>query len=204
MREVYKTYFEDRFQKYGEDVRTLWGNEKAQLDRFAVLSKIGNLQEKSILDVGCGFGDLFGYLRSNRIRLTDYLGIDFVEEIISVARIHYPEARFSRQDLAEVPENELFDYVFASGIFFMKGPAWEEYTLKTLQMMYLRARIGLAANFLSRFSGKRDANSQYLDPGELLSLVTNEITTICELRHSYRSNDFTIFLYKDWQDRDRP
>jgi SAM-dependent methyltransferase len=203
MRDSYKKYFEERFLKYGQDVRTFWGNEKAQLDRFAVLCKIGNLEGKSILDIGCGFGDLLGYLRANRIRPSSYLGIDCVEQIISVAQTRYPDARFFSSDVSDLPEHELFDYVFASGIFFLSDPAWVEYTLKTLRTMYFRARIAVAANFLSCFGGKQDAGSQYLNPGDFLSLVMNEVTPTTELRHSYRANDFTIFFYKDWQDGGR-
>ena len=55
-------YFTGLAEKYGNDVRTLnWGSKASQKGRFAVLEKIGNLNKKSVLDVGCGLGDFYGW-----------------------------------------------------------------------------------------------------------------------------------------------
>jgi len=54
--EVYSRLVEE----YGDDPRSShWTNIDSQLFRFNQLCKIANLNGKSILDIGCGIGDLY-------------------------------------------------------------------------------------------------------------------------------------------------
>jgi len=61
-----------------------WISDHTQKTRFKVLSEIGDLNNKSILDVGCGFGDLYQYL-SNRFHGFLYTGIDVTSLMIETA-----------------------------------------------------------------------------------------------------------------------
>jgi SAM-dependent methyltransferase len=198
--EEYRRYFHNRFVANGEDVRTLWGSRQSQEQRFAILMRIGGLDGSCILDVGCGFGDLFGYLRSHDVKPLRYLGADCVEEIVAVAKRRYPEASFTTSATFDLPEThgfDQFDYVFGSGIFFLKSPNWEHYAIAMIRRMYALARVAVGVNFLSRFSRHPDEVSQYSDPGSVLSLLMDHVTPNVELIHSYRPNDFTVFLYKE-------
>jgi trans-aconitate methyltransferase len=201
MRPEYQQYFSERFKEHGADVHTLWGSELSQRERFAVLCEVGDLGGSSVLDVGCGFGDLLGFVNSRGIQLAEYLGVDCVEDILAVARQRYRQGRFENKDVAALPDGASFDYVFGSGIFFLEGEQWHAHIIGTIRQMYARARVAVAVNFLSRFSTNRDAHSHYVDPGELLTALMDEITPIAELRHSYRSNDLTVFLYREWRHR---
>ena len=39
-----------------------WRGEESQVKRFEVLSTVGDLNGCSLLDLGCGYGDLKGYM----------------------------------------------------------------------------------------------------------------------------------------------
>jgi len=67
----YKSYFSKRYEEFGDSVKTLWGGEESQKQRFDVLLSIGDLNGKSVLDVGCGFGDLYGYLRQRKVDISE-------------------------------------------------------------------------------------------------------------------------------------
>ena len=57
------------YKRYGNSFKSLdWGSKEKQMLRFKILSKIGNLNKKKILDVGCGFGDFNLWLKKKRIR----------------------------------------------------------------------------------------------------------------------------------------
>ena len=57
--------YEDRFEKYGNDVKTVgWGSIEDQNLRFDMLFRGININNKSILDLGCGLGDLVNYLNN--------------------------------------------------------------------------------------------------------------------------------------------
>ena len=58
-------FYEARLDEFGYDVRSVgWGNKGSQDLRFKILSDIGDLTNNSVCDLGCGFGDLYLYLKS--------------------------------------------------------------------------------------------------------------------------------------------
>ena len=195
MRERNRQYYASRFQKYGDDVKSLWGSKESQEVRFSVLCRIGELAGATILDVGCGFGDFYGYLAKRRVILGDYLGIDCVEDMLAVARKRHPDARFENWDLSEVADSMKLDWVFGSGLFTLTGSEWSEYLVQTVRKMFSLAKRGVGVNFLSSLTGRPDGFSHYTHPAETLQLLTSEICTSFELIHSYRPNDYTVFLY---------
>lgn len=199
LRNEYQDYFAERYRRHGADVRTLWGSEASQLSRFRTLCEVGDLRNAAILDVGCGFGDLFGFLTRSEVPLADYLGLDCVDSILSEARRRYPQARFEARDVLEMEGEADFDFVFGSGIFFLDSPDWRNHLVRMTRAMLRHARRGVAVNFLSRHSSNRDGSSFYADPAETLGILMQDVTITAALRHTYRSNDFTVFLYRDWQ-----
>ena len=51
-----------RLIKHGCSPKTLgWSGKKQQIKRFEKFNSILNFQNKSILDIGCGFGDFYSY-----------------------------------------------------------------------------------------------------------------------------------------------
>src|SRR5690349_642730 len=68
-----------------------------QRDRFAQLTRIGDLHGHSLVDVGCGVGDFYAYLREH-VEPLDYLGVDLMPEMAQRAGERYPEARFTAAD----------------------------------------------------------------------------------------------------------
>ena len=54
--------YSENLQKYGYSPKTLEWFKNRQDIRFKALSEMGDLNNCSILDVGCGFGDLYGFL----------------------------------------------------------------------------------------------------------------------------------------------
>src|SRR3989339_2012946 len=62
---VFIRRYRARYQQHGYSPVSLgWGKGGRQHLRFSVLAGIGIGKEDSVLDIGCGFGDLFGYLKS--------------------------------------------------------------------------------------------------------------------------------------------
>ena len=78
--------YTQRLRKLGEDVKTLgWGSTDQQLYRFHNFTNSIDLTNKSILDIGCGFGDLFGHLQRERVPFSRYTGWDINSEFVAIA-----------------------------------------------------------------------------------------------------------------------
>lgn len=196
-RDHYVAHFRERLERYGEDVRVLWNSAASQRERFEVLVGVANLRGKSVLDVGCGFGDLVPYLRERGIVVARYRGIDVVPEMVAIARRRYPDMDFACADLNnEAAEEPPCDVVLGSGLFFLPHPDWHRYMTASVERMYAHCREAVAVNFLSVHSPRPDEQSIYAEPAEVLRGLQAAITPRVVLRHDYRLNDFTVYLYR--------
>lgn len=196
LQEKYNLHFQERYKEFGENIKTLWGGVESQRQRFDVLLTIGNMSGKSILDVGCGFGDLYDEIRRRKYKSFKYTGLDINQAIIEVAKNRYPNISFQYRDILKDNKIARYDYAVASGIFFLPDERWESYMIQMVNRMFSISKIGVGVNFLSSFSTKKDGFSYYAHPSFILSMIMKNITSKTVLKHDYRLNDFTIFLYK--------
>jgi SAM-dependent methyltransferase len=183
---------------YGKDIKTLgYGSVESQESRLRVISEIGDLNNKSILDVGCGFGDLYTFLHKQGIHPKRYLGIDINSELLDVARERLPGVEFELAAILDFEPIENFDFVVACGIFGLETPHWQRLLEEQLRKLFDLCKIGIAVNFLSYYTtwGKA-ANSHYARPEDTLKFVLNNLSKQVVLRHDYIPNDFTIYMYK--------
>lgn len=190
-------WYEDKVRRYGYDHRGLgFRNRSSQEKRFEALLRLGEFAGRRVLDVGCGFGDLLEFLHARGVRPV-YTGIDVCEPMIRRCRERYPAGagRFLVADVLDYRPDEPYDFVVASGIFGLDAPGARERIRPTMQRMFEWARVGVAANFLSRRAPARVEARVYLDPPEALAMAL-EITPAACLDHGYLPNDFTLHLFK--------
>ena len=102
--------------KHGINYRSLdWGSVGSQQTRFSVLSEIGPLNKRKILDVGCGLADFYDWLLKRNISC-DYSGIDITPDMIECAINRFPSLDLHVSSLQDYHAlDHSFDYVFASG-----------------------------------------------------------------------------------------
>src|ERR1035437_573967 len=66
-----------------------WASAESQLARFQIFARNVPLQDKSLLDVGCGLGDLLTYLDSLGLRVR-YTGLDLLGKMGPAAKHNHP------------------------------------------------------------------------------------------------------------------
>ncbi len=189
--------FSKHLREHGDGAQAVgWGSDASQAKRFSVLAQIGDIQGVSILDVGCGLGHFFRWLKANELSV-DYTGLDITPEMVTRARAEHPDGVFENGSVEDVVSSGVarFDYVFASGIFYLDVDGGYEAMAATLRAMFALSNNGVAFNTLSTWADQRDAGEFYADPAETLSLC-REITRWVRLRHDYHPADFTCYLYR--------
>jgi ubiquinone/menaquinone biosynthesis C-methylase UbiE len=171
-----------------DGVRSLgWGSHESQQIRFKILLEIkGYTIGDSVLDVGCGLGDMSQLVNN-------YTGIDLRQSVLEQAKIKYPNVRLFCFGTKAVDAS--FDWVFASGIFcFCKG--WEKQIRTEIREMLRIASKGVAFNILSRRSqGSRKSGIKYATVCEFMSVLGKNVKRFV-IRHDYLDNDFTVYIYK--------
>jgi len=190
-------WYEDKVRRYGYDHRGLgFRNRSSQEKRFEALLALGDFHGQHLLDVGCGFGDFLAFLRARGIEPI-YTGLDLCEPMVARGRERFGpgHGRFIAGDVLDHAPDQPYDFVVASGIFGLEADGARERIRPTIERMFEWARVGAAANFLSRRSPTPAAARVYVDPAELLELGLL-LTPALRLDHSYLPNDFTLHLYK--------
>src|SRR5206468_1241171 len=90
--------YRDAFARYGESPKSLhWWDYPSMATRFRQLVLDLDIEGKTVLDAGCGMGDLlpFLYMKADNFR---YLGVDVNPEFIEIARKRYEGHRFEVGD----------------------------------------------------------------------------------------------------------
>ncbi|MDX1682582.1 MAG: class I SAM-dependent methyltransferase [Phycisphaeraceae bacterium] len=79
--------YENAQEQFGTDFAvTLWAGPETQHRRFAVIADMVDLTDRTIVDAGCGRGDLAAWMHDAGIDFKHYLGIDALDDVITFAR----------------------------------------------------------------------------------------------------------------------
>ncbi|MBU0574470.1 MAG: class I SAM-dependent methyltransferase [Candidatus Margulisbacteria bacterium] len=203
-----KRYYEGLLLEHGDHFLSLdWkdpNNQKLRFRIFEELIRTIPMKKFSVLDVGCGFGDLYGHLNRAGLRF-DYTGVDISEKLLEVAAKKYPKAMFEARDILTDKKNDRYDFVFCSGLFnirFREEPDHMEFVRSMLLRMRDISKKAVGANFLSvsavPYVAEDDLNKNqyyYFRPEDILSFC-NFISCRYLLRHDYSSFDFSVYLFK--------
>jgi SAM-dependent methyltransferase len=102
---------------FGHSPKTVgWESLESQQARFQALADATNWEGKHVLDVGCGLGDLYDFIKRNYPK-TAYTGFDELTPLIEQAKRAYPSGHFICESLADFPKEKKFDCVVCSGAF---------------------------------------------------------------------------------------
>jgi 2-polyprenyl-3-methyl-5-hydroxy-6-metoxy-1,4-benzoquinol methylase len=188
-------YYQNLFDEFGLSPRSVgWGSKEGkQTARFQALCNIDNLSNSSILDIGCGFGDLYGFLKYRKFQ-TDYYGIDINENIISMGKKIYPRAHLECRDFEIKKFNTKFDWVLSSGIT-SHGSTYSHLT-SIMKEMFKICKKGFAMNFVSDNVDYKNNNLFYSSPEKIISIVKS-LSDRFTLRHDYMPYEFTVYVYKN-------
>ncbi|OGM25846.1 hypothetical protein A2962_00360 [Candidatus Woesebacteria bacterium RIFCSPLOWO2_01_FULL_39_61] len=192
-----KNIYQEKYKKYGVDPRSLcWHQKGAAHQRFRQFWAEIDFSNKSVLDVGCGFGEMAKFLKK-RYEGVDYTGVDIVPEFIEEAKKNYPEYQFFVRDFFSKPMSETYDVILASGVLNSNVPENMEYRKKAIKIIFAHAKKVLAFNMLGAYPQPENdptSNVWYADSLEILKYCTT-LTRRVIFRANYHPTDFTIFMY---------
>lgn len=198
-KDLIKSYYEPKIRENPNDSAKLgWESEEAQKLRFSVLADNIDLNGKSLLDVGCGLGNLYSYLSERDINAL-YSGVDLLEEMVICAKEKYPEAEFFCDDVFEgkFSESNKYDVIYSSGIFNLNLVNNLEFLEKALGKFISMARIAVVFNLLSDRSENKEPEYFYYNPKDVSEIISKlpvppSKTVFID---SYLKNDFTVVLF---------
>lgn len=159
-----------------------------------------NKNFKNILDIGCGQGDLLGFLKKNSNNI-DYTGLDVSSKMIDCCKKRFPKQSFNNSSFLDFKSENSFDVVLAVGVFNLKvceKPENQiEYLKQNIQKMYSICNKCCSFTLMSKHGNQNSEDGLfYYNPWNILEYCL-DLTSSVILDHSSIPIDFIVTLYKD-------
>jgi len=175
--------------KYGDSSKGVhWNSVHSQETRFKVLMSCINEEEFSLVDAGCGFGDLYFYLKETQVNFTSYTGLDVCASMVSTAK-EKTEQNVIECDICKdiLPSA---DYYICSGAMNILT-RFDTYLF--IRNCYESCKKGFVFNLLL---GEDDSLVyNHFHPKEL-QLLFDELGAEVKIIEGYLPHDFTVFMQK--------
>jgi len=197
-----KKFYKNKFLTYGANFKGVgWFNPSKAKTRYKNLLRIINKKDKSrvsLLDVGCGYGELLNYCNLKKIKT--YQGIDLVDEMISYANkknTNKKKIKFSVRNLFK--EKKKYDYVICNGIFTLKSTLTNEemfsYIKRCINQLYRISIKGFAFNVMDEKVDFKSKDLFYINRDKLLLFLEKKKKIKIKIKKkkiNYKNNFFFI------------
>jgi 2-polyprenyl-3-methyl-5-hydroxy-6-metoxy-1,4-benzoquinol methylase len=191
--------YNKRYNEFGYDPKSLGWDKGKQDIRFEILTSQYNFENKHVLDIGCGFGDLNKTL-SQKASTYYYTGIDLVDSLLKEANQRFTgdHINFINSNILEYCTPTSLDYAISSGIFNHKLIHENNYEFieavinKSLQLV----KDGIAFDFLSDKVDFRLEHTFHSSPEKILAIAYKYSKNII-LRNDYMPFEFSLFIFND-------
>jgi SAM-dependent methyltransferase len=195
----YVERYERRLREHGHSPEALgWGKLGREHVRFQVVADVvADVDATSVLDVGCGFADLYGHLVQQGW-VGRYSGIDIVPGLLAEARQRHPALDLQEADIAAYEPADDFDVVVASGVFNarLRSDDNREHITRSVERMYALCRRAICVDFLSTYVDFQQPDGWHTDPAWALELGRG-LSKRLRLRHDYMPFEFALIVYRD-------
>ena len=195
------SFYNNRYKQQGDDISSVgWRDKSSQWLRFDMLFRGYDPRGKTILDVGCGFGDLYGFILEKFGSNFQYIGIDISSELIQKAEKKYSanNAKFYQCDVFSLKEHTQvsIDYSVESGMLSFKIADNNIYAQQVMDAMFALSSMGISLNFLT------DQVDYQLEKNHHFSIQNvlcwgSKLSKNFVLYHDYPLWEFTIKIMKD-------
>jgi ubiquinone/menaquinone biosynthesis C-methylase UbiE len=112
-----KEFYNKSIKEFGVSALGVhWNSKFTQYKRFEIITKLikKNIKTSFIVDVGCGFGEYYNYLKINHKIPNKFIGIDCEDQMIKICKKRFPDLNFYTKDILTDNLNSA-DYYICSG-----------------------------------------------------------------------------------------
>ena len=190
--------YQRRIAQHGPTFASLnSGSEEKQAMRHRIHAFALQGKHPSVLEIGCGLGDFYQYLRHHG-RDCSYRGYDIVPEYISECRRHFPEAAFELRNIFTDDINGAFDTVVMSQVLNNRYQKSDNMTVleRALNVAFLHTRVSVTVDMLSTYVDFRNPDLFYYSPEDVFR-IAKAIAPRVVMRHDYRAFEFCVQLFHE-------
>ena len=200
-----------RYHALGYDVRTLgWGTVEQQEYRLLqTLCCDVDFKGRTVVDIGCGFGDYYKMLKALQVPIAGYRGYDLNPDLVAAARERWKSesnVSFEVKNIVGAAENTMpvADIGLMIGVLNLHlKETFDNYRYSELAIRnaYALVREVLIVDFLSTHRTPEYPAEDFVfyhDPSVMLAVALT-LSSRVVLKHDYRpipQKEFMLFIYK--------
>lgn len=145
-----KSYYLNNIARYGVEAPRTMGYHSAPIDDRLISNLLPDdlPNTYSVLDVGCGLGQIITILGRNfpLSKLEKLIGLDLIEQFVQQASITFPEHQFFTCNFLEWDSSEQFDLVLAAGVLVTRIEDFNLYLENFIKKMISYSRKWITFN----------------------------------------------------------
>tara|TARA_B110000483_G_C18039094_1_gene481850 strand:+ start:284 stop:928 length:645 start_codon:yes stop_codon:yes gene_type:complete len=192
--------YDNRFKEHGIDPLSLnWQDFKSQNKRFENILDFININNKKIIDIGCGFADLLKYIQEKKINFKEYAGTDINPNFINQCKKLYPERNFFTNNLfnEDLPKDN-YDIALMVGMLSYKFKSFDNnhFIKEVINKAFSSVKETLIFDMQSSIINPDYPTADhihYQNPGEILNFALS-LTPYVTIKHDYMPNPAREFL----------
>lgn len=185
-------FYTSAIKKHGATAKGVnWNSKESQLIRFDTIMQLlpPNIEEFSIVDAGCGFGDFYLYAQKKKKLPKHYIGIDSIVDMYSIAS----EQTGCEILIADICKDELptASYYICSGAMNVLQ-SFETHLF--MRNCYEASENGFIFNILH--GSKKSETYNYLTTSQIERIASKIGVTSIKIKDDYMKNDITVGFFK--------
>jgi SAM-dependent methyltransferase len=190
-------FYDERVNKYGYSATSVgWKDSIQQNLRFDILTAELDLNNKKILDIGCGFGDLANYLISKEISVQEFIGVDVSRKMLEIAKKNTTtkvNASFLNVNVLNDPINITVDIALMSGLLNLRQSSENSYEILQLFLSKVNPIVteALVFNLLTDEVDFQQPHHLHYNPRKTKQIVQDFFKDV-SLKKDYGLYEFTV------------
>ena len=186
-------FYISAIQKYGTTAKGVnWLSSTSQKTRFKVIMEFlqKDISNYTLIDAGCGFGDLYTYLKKKNNLPKNYIGVDALEDMYTIAS----ETTGCEIIIADITKEEIpnADFVICSGAM----NTLERFeTHQFISNCFKASKIGFIFNILH--GDKKSDTYNYFSADEIKQIAQDLKVSRVEFKTGYLDYDITVAFFHE-------
>ena len=173
--------------KYGKNKAGLgWKNDGLNL-RYKIFYKHLNFKNKSVLDFGCGFCDLYFFLKK-KVVLKEYVGFEINSKIINIIKKNFNKIKIINQLLVK----KKFDIVISNGVHNFNYKYNKKIIFSDLKKIIKISNYGFGISFLNSKVDYKENYLFYHNDAEIINFIKKNCE--CSIKIDRSFSKFETFL----------
>lgn len=196
-------HYEACFAREGDSHKGVdWPNAQDAKLRYKIMSELfRHEQELELLDIGCGLGHYFAYLKSHETsQKIHYKGLDISEKFVQHCQEKYPDTLFFQHDVLTSPLPFQTDFAVMNGVFTVKNtlpyPDMFKFLTDMLKAVFSQCRVGMAFNVMSKNVDWERDDLFHVSIDAITAFLSKEVSRHILIRHDYGLYEYTIYVYR--------